>query len=67
VARKAENHSSDPIGIATRTLSSGRRLLVVSGELDLVSAGALSQALERELASGTRVLLDLSGLGSRRS
>jgi anti-sigma B factor antagonist len=58
----ADNDSRDIIGISTRRLNSGRRLVAVSGELDLASAGALSDALERELAAGGKVLLDISGV-----
>jgi anti-sigma B factor antagonist len=58
----ADSHSPELIGISTRTLSSGRRLVAVSGELDLASAGALSETLGRELAAGRRVLLDLSAV-----
>ncbi len=58
----ADNHSLDVTGIDTRTLDSGRRLVAVSGELDLASAAALSETLERELSAGNGVLLDLSGV-----
>jgi anti-anti-sigma factor len=62
VSVNVNSHSRDPIGITTRTLNSGRRLVSVSGELDLASSGALSETLERELSAGNRVLLDLSGV-----
>lgn len=58
----ADNHSLDVFGISTRALDSGRRLVTVSGELDITSAGVLSETLERELSGDKQVLLDLSGV-----
>lgn len=58
----ADNDSREIVGISTRTLNSGRRLVAVSGELDIASASMLSEVLDRELANGDRVLLDLSGV-----
>jgi anti-sigma B factor antagonist len=62
VTVNADNHSLDVIGIHTRTLDCGRQLVTVSGELDLASAGVLSETLERELSEDGRVLLDLSAV-----
>jgi anti-sigma B factor antagonist len=58
----SDNRRSDTFAIATRTLTSGRLLLAVDGELDLANAPLLREALDRELAAGQRVLLDLSGV-----
>jgi anti-anti-sigma factor len=52
----------EPLQLAIRTTDSGRVHVVVDGELDLASADTLHEALERELAAGNRVLLDLSGV-----
>ncbi len=57
-----DDQPQETIGIVTRTLNSGRRLVAVDGELDLASAPALSDALARELATGKQILLDLSGV-----
>jgi anti-sigma B factor antagonist len=58
------HHSAETeeFAIDSRTSGPGQLRIAVRGELDLSHAAELKAALERELASGTTVLLDLSAV-----
>jgi anti-sigma B factor antagonist len=57
-----ESVQTEGFAIVRHAPAPGRLRIVVRGELDLSHAAELKSLLERELAAGTTVLLDLSAV-----